>query len=109
MTKSAAICQYLVSRHGPSPLDVAPEEPGYAAFLNGLPFGEATRTFPQTLILRYQRLDYRARLSDRPAYARSRAAREAALMTQHVMPTDFGDRTSFCPYRRPRCGPLGFD
>jgi glutathione S-transferase len=57
MTESAAICQYLVSRYGPSSLDVAPEEPGYAAFLNGLHFGEATLTFPQTLVLRYRRLE----------------------------------------------------
>ena len=55
MTESAAICQYLVSRYGPSPLNVAPDEPGYAAFLNGLHFGEATLTFPQTLVLRYRR------------------------------------------------------
>lgn len=57
MTESAAICHYLASRHGPSPLNVAPEEPGYAAFLNGLHFGEATLTFPQTLVLRYRRLE----------------------------------------------------
>ena len=57
MTESAAICQYLVSRYGPSPLNVAPGEPGYAAFLNGLHFGEATLTFPQTLVLRYRRLE----------------------------------------------------
>ena len=57
MTESAAICHYLVSRYGPSPLNVAPEEPGYAAFLNGLHFGEATLTFPQTLVLRYRRLE----------------------------------------------------
>lgn len=156
MTESAAICQYLVSRHGPSPLDVAPEEPGYAAFLNGLHFGEATLTFPQTLVLRYRRLepperrlpevaddyarwflsrlrkglggldggfyaagrftaadvsigyalllatklgldaqftpgvrDYWDRISDRPAYARSKAAQEAALISQRVTPTNF--------------------
>ena len=57
MTELAAICQDPVSRYGPSPLDVAPEEPGYAAFLNGLHFGEATLTFPQTLVLRYRRLE----------------------------------------------------
>ena len=28
-------------------------EPGYGAYLNGLHFGEATLTFPQTLMLRY--------------------------------------------------------
>ncbi|HEY0203157.1 MAG TPA: glutathione S-transferase family protein [Acetobacteraceae bacterium] len=57
MTESAAICQYLVARHGPTPLNVTPEEPGYAAFLNGLHLGEATLTFPQTLVLRYSRLE----------------------------------------------------
>jgi glutathione S-transferase len=57
MTESAAICQYLVTRHGPTPLNVEPHEPGYAAFLNGLHLGEATLTFPQTLVLRYTRLE----------------------------------------------------
>jgi len=56
MTESAAICQYLVTRHGPTRLNVAPEEPGYGAFLNGLHLGEATLTFPQTLVLRYGQL-----------------------------------------------------
>lgn len=28
MTESAAICQYLVTRHGPTKLNVAPEERG---------------------------------------------------------------------------------
>ncbi len=57
MTESAAICQYLVTRHGSTSLNVAPEEPGYAAFLNGLHLGEATLTFPQALVLRYSRLE----------------------------------------------------
>ena len=57
MTESAAICQYLVTRHGPTSLGVAPTEPGYGAFLNGLHLGEATLTFPQTLVLRYSRLE----------------------------------------------------
>lgn len=57
MTESAAICQYLVTRYGPTPLAVAPDEPGYGAYLNWLHFGEATLTFPQTLVLRYSRLE----------------------------------------------------
>ena len=36
---------------------MAPEESSYARFLNGLHFGEATLTFPQTLVLRYRRLE----------------------------------------------------
>lgn len=54
MTESAAIAQYLVSKYGPSPLNVTVDEPAYGAFLNWLHFGEATLTFPQTLVLRYR-------------------------------------------------------
>jgi glutathione S-transferase len=57
MTESAAICQYLGTRYGPSPLVVGVDEPAYGAFLNWLHFGEATLTFPQTLVLRYGRLE----------------------------------------------------
>ncbi len=53
MTESAAIVQYLVTRHGPSDLAVAAEDPAYGAWLNWLHFGEATLTFPQTIVLRY--------------------------------------------------------
>jgi len=53
MTESAGIAQYLVSRYGPTPLAVAVDEPDYGAFINWLHFGEATLTFPQTLVLRY--------------------------------------------------------
>ncbi len=57
MTESAAICQYLAARYGAGVLDVRPDDRDYAAYLNGLHFGEATLTFPQTLVLRYGRLE----------------------------------------------------
>jgi glutathione S-transferase len=57
MTESAAIAQYLVTRYGPTPLAVGTDEPDYGAYLNWLHFGEATLTFPQTLVLRYTRLE----------------------------------------------------
>jgi glutathione S-transferase len=57
MTESAAIAHYLVTRYGPSPLAVGVEEPDYGAFLNYLHYGEATLTFPQTLVLRYTELE----------------------------------------------------
>ncbi len=57
MTESAAICQYLCSRSAPTPLQVEPGEKGYGAYLNFLHFGEATLTFPQTLVLRYSRFE----------------------------------------------------
>ncbi len=53
MTESSAIAHYLATRYGPTPLGVAPDEPGYAAYLNFLFMGEATLTFPQTVTLRY--------------------------------------------------------
>lgn len=57
MTESAAIAQYLVTKYGPTPLAVGVDEPDYGAFLNWLHFGEATLTFPQTLVLRYSQLE----------------------------------------------------
>jgi glutathione S-transferase len=57
MTESAAIVQYLVTRYGPSPLAVDVGDSGYGAWLNWLHFGEATLTFPQTLVLRYTELE----------------------------------------------------
>ena len=57
MTESAAIAQYLVTRYGPTPLAVDVDEPDFGAYLNWLHFGEATLTFPQTLVLRYTRLE----------------------------------------------------
>lgn len=53
MTESVAICQYLSERYGPTPLQVQCNEPDFGAYLNYLHFGEATLTFPQTLVLRY--------------------------------------------------------
>lgn len=57
MTESAAIIEYLCARHGPTPLAVMPDEPDFGAWLNWLHHGEATLTFPQTLVLRYRVLE----------------------------------------------------
>lgn len=57
MTESAAICHYLAARHSPRALNVELDEPEFGAYLNFLHFGEATLTFPQTLILRYSRFE----------------------------------------------------
>jgi glutathione S-transferase len=64
MTESAAICQYLVTRYGPSPLAVEPAEADFGPYLNWLYLGEATLTFPQTLVLRYSRLEPLERRSE---------------------------------------------
>jgi glutathione S-transferase len=67
MTESVAITQYLVTRYGPTPLAVDVDEPDYGAFLNWLHFGEATLTFPQTLVLRYTQLEPEERRSPQVA------------------------------------------
>jgi glutathione S-transferase len=65
MTESSAILQYLVTRYGPTPLAVGLDENDYGAWLNWLHFGEATLTFPQTLVLRYGKLEPEARRNPR--------------------------------------------
>lgn len=57
MTESVAICHYLCATHGPTPLQVDAHEEDLGAYLNYLHFGEATLTFPQTLVLRYSRFE----------------------------------------------------
>ncbi|KMY86213.1 Glutathione S-transferase [Candidatus Paraburkholderia calva] len=57
MTESSAICQYLAVRYALGTLDVAPHEADFGRYLNFLHFGEATLTFPQTLVLRYTHLE----------------------------------------------------
>ncbi len=57
MTESAAIPHVLATKFEPSELAVAPNEPAYPAYMNFLFMGEATLTFPQTIHLRYTRLE----------------------------------------------------
>lgn len=57
MTESAAIVQYLVTKYGDGTLAVPVGDPAYGAWLNWLHFGEATLTFPQTLVLRYRQFE----------------------------------------------------
>ncbi len=57
MTESSAICHYLTERYGPTDLAVGREDPAYGEWLNWLYRSDATLTFPQTLVLRYSRLE----------------------------------------------------
>lgn len=57
MTESAAICEYLGAKYGPTALAVTPEEKDYGLYLNWLHRSDATLTFPQTLVLRYTALE----------------------------------------------------
>ena len=81
MTESAAICQYLAALSRPTPLDVEAGDPAFGAYLNWLHHGEATLTFPQTLVLRYGRFEPEARRLPQVAddYARWFLARLRAV------------------------------
>ena len=61
MTESSGICQYLVDTYGPTALRVTPDETDYGLYLNWLHRSDATLTFPQTIVLRYTRLEPEAR------------------------------------------------
>jgi glutathione S-transferase len=61
MTESSGICHYLAERAAPTPLRVDPAEPAYGDYLNWLYRSDATLTFPQTIVLRYSRLEPEAR------------------------------------------------
>lgn len=54
MTESAAICQRIALG---TPLEVRPGEDGFLDYLNWLHRSDATLTFPQTIVLRYTRLE----------------------------------------------------
>lgn len=87
LTESAAICEYLAALHPEPQLAVSPHESGFAAYLNWLHMSDATLTFPQTLVLRYQHFEPPERRHDDVAqdYARWFLARlravEAAVST----------------------------
>jgi len=57
MTESTGICHYLAEKHAPNGLRVDPSEPAYGDYLNWLYRSDATLTFPQTIVLRYSRLE----------------------------------------------------
>lgn len=85
MSESTGICFYLTARYGPTHLAIAPDEPEYASFLNWLFFSDATLTFPQSIVIRYRKLESPDRRSNRAAddyekwfFGRLRAV-EAAL------------------------------
>jgi glutathione S-transferase len=61
MTESTGICHFLVERQAPNSLRVAPSESAYGEYLNWLYRSDATLTFPQTIVLRYSRLEPEAR------------------------------------------------
>lgn len=85
MTESAGICQYLVDRYGPTDLGLTPADKDYGSYLNWLHRSDATLTFPQTIVLRYTRLEPEERRLKQAAddytqwfFARLRSVEQAA-------------------------------
>lgn len=61
MTESTAICEYLGQTQEGHDLIIRPGEKDYGAYLNWMFFSDATLTFPQTLVLRYEMLEAKNR------------------------------------------------
>ena len=57
MTESAAMCHYLAAKDPAGTIHVQESDPQFGDYLNWLHHGEATLTFPQTLVLRYGQLE----------------------------------------------------
>lgn len=95
MTESAAIPQYLATRYGPTQLAVQPDEPDYGLWLDWLHRGEATLTFPQTIVLRYTRLEPEDR---RPQQAVDDYTQWFLSRLRHVTRA-LGDREWLCAER----------
>lgn len=57
MTESSAICHYLAQRYNKTEFSIAVDHPEYGDYLNWLYHSDATLTFPQTLHLRYSKME----------------------------------------------------
>lgn len=57
MTESTGICHYLVERFNKQEFALPADHPEFGDFLNWLYHSDATLTFPQTLVLRYTKLE----------------------------------------------------
>ncbi len=57
MTESVGICQYLADRYQQDAFTISVDHPEYGDYLNWLHHSDATLTFPQTIFLRYAKLE----------------------------------------------------
>jgi glutathione S-transferase len=79
--ESTAILEYLVTRYGPTPLAVAPDEDGYARYLEWLHFAEATMSMAVNLLLAHTLLLPEEQRSERLAkWARAQADAQLSLI-----------------------------
>ncbi|MDE0757234.1 MAG: glutathione S-transferase family protein [Pseudomonadales bacterium] len=57
MTESTAICHYLIEKYQKYEFGLRPDQAQFGQYLNWLYHSDATLTFPQTVFLRYTRLE----------------------------------------------------
>ena len=57
MTESTAICHYLIEKYQKYEFGLRPNQAQFGQYLNWLYHSDATLTFPQTVFLRYTRLE----------------------------------------------------
>jgi glutathione S-transferase len=90
MTESTGICHYLVEKYDKHEFGLKPDEPGYGGYLNWLYHSDATLTFPQTLVLRYTRLEPEERRQTRVAndYRRWYLAR-LRMLDAHILDREY--------------------
>ena len=90
MTESMAICEYLAAVHGPTPLAVMPDEPGFADYRHFCWYGEASLTQPLGTILRYSRREpVERRLPQAVDDARLVFARRLEPVSRHLADNDY--------------------
>ena len=120
MTESPAICHYLAERYcavqGKPGLHVSGDEPDYGRYLNWLYFSDATLTFPQTIVLRYTRLEPEARRLPQAAadyrawfYGRLRAVDAAVKERDYLVANRFTAADIAVGYALFLAGQVGID
>ena len=123
MTESTGICQYLVSKYGPTKLGMTADEPEYGEDLKWLFRSDATFNFPLAIVLRYTQLEGEERRVPQVAqdyaiwfHSRIRSV-EAALEDKQYLVGDrftiadiavgyalqFGDRLGLSDRYKPNC------
>jgi len=120
MTESPAICHYLAEKYGAAQgkpdLHVRNDEPDYGRYLNWLYFSDATLTFPQTIVLRYTRLESEARRLPQAAadyrawfYGRLRAVDAAVKEQDYLVANRFTAADIAVGYALFLAGQVGID
>lgn len=90
--ESNAMLEYLVTKYGPTPLAVTPDEPDYGRYLEWLHYGEATMAMSVNLTLAHTTLLPEAhRNAGIAKWARAEVAKQLSVLGQRGL--DNGART----------------